>query len=88
MILIGPTEPPTSTADTQQLKQTAFKKNSGIFGAILSLLLLFVVIIKRQEFALKKTPNEHKEFATSLMDMLDSHAERVKAPPTPMIEIS
>ena len=68
----------------KQLKQTTIKKYTGVFGTFLSLLLLFIVVIKRHEFALKKTSDEHKEFATSLMDMLDSHAEKVKGkPPLP-----
>lgn len=65
----------------QRIKQSSIKQFAGIFGTILSLVLLFIVVIKRHESALKKTSDQHKEFATSLLDMLDSHAEKVQANP-------
>ena len=63
----------------QQMKQTTIKQFVGIFGAILGLVMLVVVVIKRHQYALKKTAEEHKEFATGLMDMLGPHAEKVQA---------
>lgn len=65
----------------QQIKQSTIKQYAGIFGTILSLLMLFLVVIKRHEYALKETSDQHKQFATSLMDMLDSRAEKVPTNP-------
>ncbi len=62
----------------KQIRKTAIKKFAGIFGTVLSLLLLFIVVIKRHESALKETSEQHKEFATSLIDMFDSHSENVQ----------
>ena len=62
----------------KQIRKTAIKKFVGIFGTVSSLLFLFIVVIKRHESALKETSEQHKEFATSLIDMFDSHSENVQ----------
>ena len=63
----------------QQSKLSTIKQFAGIFGAIFSLVLLFFVVIKRNQNALKRTSDQHREFATNLIDMLDSSAEKVPA---------
>lgn len=62
----------------QQIKQTNIKQFAGIFGAILGLVLLFIVVIKRYQYVLEKTSKQHEEFATNLMDMLGPQAERAQ----------
>lgn len=62
----------------QRIRKTTIKKFAGIIGTIFSLVLLFVVVIKRNEHALKKISDQHKDFATSLMDMLGPHAKEVQ----------
>ena len=54
---------------------------NGIFGSILGLALLFFVVFKRHEDALNKTSEQHKEFASSIIDMLDAHADVMAANP-------
>ena len=54
----------------QQINKTAIKQFVGIFGAISGLVLLVIVVIKRNQLALKKSSDMHQEFASSLMDML------------------
>ena len=63
----------------QQAKQSTIKQFAGIFGTIFSLVLLFFVVIKRNQNALKQTSDQHREFATNLIDMLDSSAEKIPA---------
>ena len=62
----------------QQIRQTTIKQFIGIFGAIFALLALFIVVIKHHQNALKKTSEQHKEFATNLMDMLGPNIEKVQ----------
>lgn len=62
----------------QQIRKTSIKQYIGIFGALLGLVLLVIVVIKRHEYALKKISDQHKEFATSLMDMLGPHAHALQ----------
>ena len=64
-----------------QVEKTAIKKYTGIFGAILALIMLGTVVIKRNQSELKKTADMqelHKEFADSLLDMLGPNAVNVK----------
>ena len=64
-----------------QVEKTAIKKYTGIFGAILALIMLGTVVIKRNQSELKKTADMqelHKEFADNLLDMLGPNVENVK----------
>ena len=67
----------------RQIRKTNIKKFAGIFGTILGLVLLFIVVIKRHEYALINTAERHKEFATNLMDMLGNHGGAVQTALTP-----
>ena len=60
----------------QQIDKTTIKKFVGIFGAISGLVLLVVVVIKRNQHALKKSSKMHQEFASSLLDMLGPDVEK------------
>ncbi len=62
----------------RQIRRTDIKRFVGIFGSVSGLVLLFIVVIKRHEYALKETSEQHKEFATSLMNMLGPHAGKVQ----------
>ena len=63
----------------QQIRTTAIKRFIGIFGTILALGLLLVVVVRRHQQALIKTSELHKEFATSVLDMLGPHGVEVSA---------
>ena len=60
----------------QQIDKTTIKQFVGIFGAISGLVLLVVVVIKRNQHALKKSSKMHQEFASSLLDMLGPDVEK------------
>ncbi|MDC0434944.1 hypothetical protein OAM69_04815 [bacterium] len=60
----------------QQINKTAIKQSIGIFGAVSGLVLLVVVVIKRNQNALKKSSKMHQEFASSLLDMLGPDVEK------------
>lgn len=63
----------------QRIKLSTFVQIASIFGAILSLVMLFFVFYKRHEDALKKTLEHHKEMSANMVDRLDSHAGAVGA---------
>jgi len=63
----------------QQVEQTTIKRFIGLFGAILALVSLFVVVIKRNQHVLEENSEQHKEFAKNVMDMLGTHADKVQA---------
>lgn len=56
----------------QQIQQTTVKRYVGMLGALLAIFFLLFVIVKRNLNALKKTANMHEEFASNVLERLDS----------------
>ena len=63
----------------QEIKKTSLKQFVGLSGAIAGLVLLAIVVIRRNQHAMKKSSKLHEDFATNLMDMLGPDIEKLQA---------
>lgn len=68
-----------------KIEQARIKQLYGIFGAILALLFLFIVIIKRHQYALKETSELHKKAVEVKTEFLANMSHEIRTPMTGII---
>lgn len=68
-----------------EIEQTTTRQLTGLFGAIFALLLLFMVILKRHQYALKETSLAHQKAVEVKTQFLANMSHEIRTPMTGII---
>ena len=72
-------------AKSEELKASSFRSAVGGFGSVLSLLLMLVIILKRQQLALKETSLAYKSAVEVKTQFLANMSHEIRTPMTGII---